>query len=123
VAASRRFGDAVALCDGGVRNLITGEVGEENDPLGSFRDKERWAGELAQLMGYGDCGDLVINGAWLADRQRIVVMEEQISSHGGLGGHQTDPFILLPSSWQVTDLDLDSPESLHKLLQRELAQG
>ncbi len=122
VAASRRFGDAVALCDGGVRNLITGEVGEENDPLGSFRDKERWAGELAQLMGYGDCGDLVINGAWLADRQRIVVMEEQISSHGGLGGHQTDPFILLPASWYVTDLDLDSPESLHKLLQRELAK-
>jgi uncharacterized membrane protein YvlD (DUF360 family) len=122
VAASRRFGDAVALCSDGVRNLITGEIGEQNDPLDRFEDKTRWAAELAQLMSYPDCGDLVINGAWLADRQRIVVMEEQISSHGGLGGNQTKPFIMLPAGWTVTDLDLDSPESLHMLLKRELAQ-
>jgi uncharacterized membrane protein YvlD (DUF360 family) len=122
VAASRRFGDAVALCQDGVRNLITGELGEMNDPLDRFEDKDRWAAELAQLMSYHDCGDLVINGAWLADRQRIVVMEEQVSSHGGLGGPQTEPFILLPATWQVTDLDLDSPEALHLLLKRELAQ-
>jgi len=122
VAASRRFGDAVALCQDGVRNLITGELGERNDPLDRFEDKKRWAAELAQLMSYRDCGDLVINGAWLADRQRIVVMEEQVSSHGGLGGNQTEPFIMLPAGWAVTDLDLDSPESLHMLLKRELAQ-
>lgn len=121
VAASRRFGDAVALCEDGVRNLITGEMGKLNDPLDPFRDKDLWAGELAQLMSYRDCGDLVINGAWLADRERIVVMEEQVSSHGGLGGRQTEPFIMLPAAWDVTDLDLDSPESLHRLLKRELA--
>ena len=122
VAASRRFGDAVALCVDGVRNLITGEMGEWNDPLAQVEDKKLWAAELAQLMSYRDCGDLVINGAWLADRKRIVVMEEQVSSHGGLGGRQTEPFILLPAGWNVTDLDLDSPESLHRLLKRELAQ-
>jgi hypothetical protein len=106
----------------GVRNLITGELGEWNDPLEQFEDKEFWANELARLMSYRDCGDLVINGAWLADRLRIVVMEEQVSSHGGLGGRQTEPFILLPSDWTVTDLDLDSPEALHRLLKRGLAQ-
>ena len=122
VAASRRFGDAVALCVDGVRNLVTGEMGEWNDPLAQVEDKKLWAAELAQLMSYRDCGDLVINGAWLADRKRIVVMEEQVSSHGGLGGPQTEPFILLPADWNVTDLDLDSPESLHRLLKRELSQ-
>ena len=122
VAASRRFGDAVALCQDGVRNLITGELGERNDPLDRFEDKKLWAAELAQLMSYPDCGDLVINGAWLADRGRIVVMEEQVSSHGGLGGRQTEPFILLPAHWNVTDIDLDSPESLYRLLKRELVQ-
>jgi len=121
VAACRRFGDAVALCQDGVRNLITGEMGDRNDPLGPFPDRALWATELAQLMSYGDCGDLVINGAWLEDRQRIVVMEEQVSSHGGLGGPQTEPFIMLPSAWDVTNNDLDSPESLHRLLKRELA--
>jgi uncharacterized membrane protein YvlD (DUF360 family) len=122
VAAGRRFGDAVALCVDGVRNLITGEMGQWNDPLASFENKELWAGELARLMSYRDSGDLVVNGAWLARRKRIVVMEEQVSSHGGLGGNQTEPFILLPSHWNVTDLDLDSPESLYRLLKRELAQ-
>ena len=122
VAAGRRFGDAVALCVDGVRNLITGEMGQWNDPLARFENKELWAGELARLMSYRDSGDLVVNGAWLARRQRIVVMEEQVSSHGGLGGNQTEPFILLPSHWNVTDLDLNSPESLYRLLKRELAQ-
>jgi len=121
VAAGRRFGDAVVLCPDGVRNLITGELGDMIDPLGQFENKEGWAGELAELMGYPDSGDLIINGAWLADRGRIVVMEEQISSHGGLGGAQTEPFILLPSHWTVTDRDLASPEALHLLLKRELA--
>ena len=122
VAAGRRFGDAVALCVDGVRNLITGEMGQWNDPLARFENKELWAGELARLMSYRDSGDLIVNGAWLARRQRIVVMEEQVSSHGGLGGNQTEPFILLPSHWNVTDLDLDSPESLYRLLKRELVQ-
>jgi uncharacterized membrane protein YvlD (DUF360 family) len=121
VAASRRFGDAVAICEDGVRNLITGKLGQRRDPLAGFRQQDRWAGELARLLSYPDSGDLVVNGAWIEEKQRIVVMEEQISSHGGLGGRQTEPFILLPTSWDVTDNDLESPEALHWLLKRELA--
>ncbi len=84
-----------------------------------FDQRDRWARELAQLMSYPDTGDLIINGAWLADRDRIVVLEEQTSSHGGLGGLQNEPFVLLPSLWAVTAMDLESPETLHGLLRRE----
>jgi hypothetical protein len=28
---------------------------------------------------------------------------------------------MLPAAWDVTDIDLDSPESLYRLLKRELA--
>ncbi len=120
LVAARRDGDEpVALCDDGVRNLITGELAGNHDPLAPFSERDRWAGELAQLMSYSDTGDLVLNGAWLQDKDRIVVLEEQTSSHGGFGGKQTEPFVLLPSDWIVEGMDLESPEALHWLLFRE----
>ena len=64
----------------------------------------------------------MVNGAWLADQGRIVVMEEQASSHGGLGGRQTEPFVVLPVSWGVTRKDLESPEDLYRLVSRQLEQ-
>ncbi len=120
VMAAREFGDAVVLGHGGLRNLITGELTGARDPLDCCDQRDRWAGELAQLLSYPDSGDLVLNGAWLPARRRIVVFEEQISSHGGVGGAQTEPFILVPSSWDIGAMDLESPEALHGLLHREL---
>ncbi len=122
VAASRHFGDAVAICDDGIRNLITGELGRTNDPLAPYDQRDRWAGELAQLLGYPDSGDLIINGAWLEGRDRIVVLEEQTSSHGGVGGAQNAPFVLVPATWDVSEMDLESPEALHGLVKRELGR-
>lgn len=121
VAASRRFGDAVAICADGIRNLITGERAGLNDPFAPYEEPERWDNEFAQLLGYPDSGDLVINGQWLADQERVVVFEEQTSSHGGLGGKQNEPFALIPSTWQLNRSDLESPENLHRLLSRGLA--
>ena len=120
VAARRRFGDAVAICEDGIRNLVTGQRAERNDPLAPYARRELWAGELARLLNYPDSGDLVVNGAWLPERGRIVVMEDQISSHGGLGGRQTEPFVVLPTAWMATRKDLESPEALHRLVSREL---
>jgi len=121
VAARRRFGDAVAICDDGIRNLVTGQRAERNDPLAPYARRELWAGELARLVSYPDSGDLVVNGAWLSDRGRIVVMEEQASSHGGLGGRQTEPFVVLPADWQARRSDLESPEALYRLVSKQLA--
>ncbi len=78
-------GEVVALGAHGVRNLDTGEVADQ-DPLAGFGEARRWAPELARLMRGRSSGDLILNGAWLADQKRVVVFEEQTSSHGGLGG-------------------------------------
>jgi uncharacterized membrane protein YvlD (DUF360 family) len=122
VAASRQFGDAVAICDDGIRNLITGEQGGANDPLAGLGSADIWASELASLLSYPDSGDLIINGTWLEAEQRIVVLEEQTSSHGGLGGRQTEPFVVLPQAWSTSLMDFESPEALHRLIRRELTR-
>lgn len=118
VVARRRDLAPVALCRDGVRDLQTGELTGTEDPLEWLDVPDRWAGELARLMSYPDTGDLVINGTWLPTEGRIVVLEEQTSSHGGLGGEQTRPFVLLPADWGVTEMDLESPEALHRLFMR-----
>ena len=118
VAASRQYGDAVAIGDNGIRNLITGARAGGRDPLAPYGEPDRWAGELAQLLGFADSGDLVVNGSWLPESNRIVVLEEQTSSHGGLGGWQNEPFVLLPADWSASAMDLESPEALHGLLYR-----
>jgi uncharacterized membrane protein YvlD (DUF360 family) len=120
VAAARQFGDAVAITGDGIRNLITGQRGGDRDPLEPYGEPDRWAGELAQLLSYPDSGDLVVNGSWLADQQRVVVFEEQSSSHGGIGGAQNRPFLLTPSWWTLGPMDLESPEALHRFLHRAL---
>lgn len=120
VAAMREFGDAVVIGRDGVRNLITGQVAGRLDPLAAFGDPSALAQEIAQMLSYPSSGDLVINGAWFADRQQVVVLEEQLSSHGGLGGPQTEPFVILPASWRTRPGDLLGPEALHRHLARQL---
>lgn len=112
-------GDVVALGAHGVRNLDTGEVADE-DPLARYGDPAAWSPELARLMRGPSSGDLILNGAWLAEQGRVVVFEEQTSSHGGLGGPQTRPFALLPADWNVAPGALDGPESLHREMSARL---
>jgi hypothetical protein len=119
VGAVLESGEAVALGADGLRNLTTGEV-VGADPLQVYGHQERWAAELARLLSGASSGDLVLNGSWLARERKVVVFEEQTSSHGGLGGPQTEPFILLPRAWSARSRDLASPEDLYRFLQGHL---
>jgi uncharacterized membrane protein YvlD (DUF360 family) len=106
-------GEVLAIGAHGVRNLDTGEVAER-DPLAGYGDVGRWAPELARLARAPSSGDLLLNGTWLAAEKKIVVFEEQTSSHGGLGGPQTGAFALLPVDWQVAPGAIEGAESLYR---------
>ena len=110
-------GGGMAIGAQGVRHLATGEVRGDRDPLAAQTEPEVWVAELQRLLASSLSGDLIINGAALPGGQ-VVVFEEQISSHGGLGGAQNEPFLIAPTEWQVRAPDLASPESLHALLMR-----
>jgi len=119
VAARVPGGGAVALGADGAHDLASGEV-VGTDPLRPFGDPAVWGPELARLLRGRSSGDLVLNGAWLREQRKVVVFEEQTSSHGGLGGPQTEPFILVPRAWRTEPADLASPEALYLHLHRHL---
>ncbi len=120
VAGRGEDGRPILLGAGGLRDLATGEV-LGDDPLAPFWEAESWTEELRRLVLGENAGDLVVNGAWRMERQEVVVFEEQIGSHGGLGGHQTAPFLFLPRRLGTVRDDLRSPEALHRHLRRQLA--
>ena len=119
LAVRHESGEVLVIGGGGVRNLHSGEIRGQADPLAPFGPVEVWARELDLLVGSSASGDLIVNGAWLSEG-RVVVFEEQSSSHGGLGGAQTEPFLIAPATWGTTAKDLASPESLHAHLRAGL---
>ena len=116
------------LLDGGYRSrgLLSYTIKEDRFDLGVngmvlallsyFGHDDPRVAEVARSLG----NERQSNGAWLPDRERIVVLEEQTSSHGGIGGRQNEPFVLVPASWDVSDMNLESPEALHRLVKRGL---
>ena len=122
VIARYRDGSPIAVGRAGARNLITGKIVGETDPLTPFWDVDHWNTELARLGSEPASGDLIILADRL-DRRRVVTFEEQVGTHGGIGGAQTEPFILVPTAWPLVWSDLNSPESLHKLLKKHVQGG
>jgi len=65
-------------------------------PFGEFAE----AG-MRRLDGMANCPDLVAISLLDTDTDEVAAFEELIGSHGGLGGTQTQPFILHPAEWTI----------------------
>ncbi|MFN8471485.1 MAG: phage holin family protein [Anaerolineae bacterium] len=89
----------IALGKNGARNLHTGELTGE-DPLTVYGDADFRAGQVRRIADYPHSGDLIVNSTLFPDGT-VAAMEELVGSHGGLGGEQTDAFILHPPDMQV----------------------
>ena len=78
----------------GIRNLTTGDV-TGDDPLGPFGPHA--VEQVAEVDGYRTVADLMVNGRYDPELDEVAAFEEQVGSHGGLGGPQTRPFLLHPA--------------------------
>ncbi|MDO8736822.1 MAG: phage holin family protein, partial [Thermoleophilia bacterium] len=92
-------GIPAALGKSGTRNLHTGEITGE-DPMKPFGDPELRAWQVRRIADFPHAGDLIVNSTVYADGT-VAAMEELIGSHGGMGGEQTDAFILHPGDMDV----------------------
>jgi uncharacterized membrane protein YvlD (DUF360 family) len=92
-------GSPVVLGKGGQRDLVTGEVSGE-DPLTPYGDVHLRARQLRRVAGFPHAGDLILVST-LYDDGTVAAFEELVGNHGGLGGLQTEPFIIHPADMTV----------------------
>jgi uncharacterized membrane protein YvlD (DUF360 family) len=85
---------AVVLGPRGRRRLRDDALDGE-DPLAPFGP--RAADHLRRTDAFAHCADLMVGSFYDAGREEGCAFEELISFHGGLGGPQTQPFVLYPA--------------------------
>jgi hypothetical protein len=83
----------------GTRNLHTGEVSGE-DPLLPYGDLDLRAWQVRRVADFPSAGDMIVISTVYPDGT-VAAMEELIGNHGGLGGEQTDSFLLHPADMEV----------------------
>ena len=94
-------------------DLTTGQP-EGIDPLADYGS--RAAENLQRLAGFPNAGDLILLGAVDRVTGEVTGFEELIGSHGGLGGWQTEPFILCPATLDLADdPPVGAPALYHQL--------
>ncbi|MCP3856474.1 MAG: phage holin family protein [Actinomycetia bacterium] len=96
----------------GVHYLDDGRV-EGIDPLAPFGPNA--ADHLRRTDSFHNCPDLLVNSFYDPEMDEGAAFEELIGFHGGLGGKQTEPFVLFPSGLPVDPDPLVGAESVHTL--------
>jgi len=73
---------------------------EGDDPLAPYGPRAR--ADLARAARLAHSGDLLVVSA-VSPRGHVHAFEEQVGSHGGLGGDQNSALLLHPAAWDVAD--------------------
>jgi uncharacterized membrane protein YvlD (DUF360 family) len=104
---------AVALGSDGARYLADGRV-EGQDPLGVFPPNA--PRHLLRTDGFKDVADIMVGSFYDPVLEEGCAFEELICFHGGLGGPQTQPFILHPAELPMPESQIVGAEQVHQLL-------
>ncbi|MFH1754483.1 MAG: phage holin family protein [Candidatus Latescibacterota bacterium] len=116
-------GEILVMGKRGMHRLRSGQV-EGKDPLRLYHedDGRKLGRELLRLCEYPSAGDVIINGSFL-DNGAVVTFEDQVGTHGGAGGLQTEPFIVYPKRYDSRFTDIGSSEEMHDFLSWILSNG
>lgn len=106
---------ALAIGAEGVRHLESGAV-EGVDPLARFSPNA--ARHLLRTDGFSNVADVMVGSFYDPDLDEGCAFEELISFHGGLGGPQTEAFILHPARLTVADEPVVGAEAVNTLLRK-----
>ncbi|HEX6868385.1 MAG TPA: alkaline phosphatase family protein, partial [Candidatus Limnocylindrales bacterium] len=109
---------AVVFGPRGVRYLAEGRV-EGEDPAALFGPHTVMSLEREDAMAHAP--DLLLLSQYDPVMGEVAAFEELIGSHGGLGGPQTEAFILHPADWQLDEeIPLGAP-AIYRNLRRWLS--
>ena len=87
---------------------------EGENPLEGFGANA--TAHLRRTDSFPDAPDLLVNSFCNPETNEVAAFEELIGSHGGLGGWQTQPFLLYPAEWETGPETIVGAEALHRVL-------
>jgi len=91
-----------------------GERLEGQNPLENLGDPGWAARQVARVARFPHTGDLMLLGAW--DGEQVVCFEEQVASHGGIGGPQGWPFLAFPREERMLVRGIENSEEVYSRL-------
>jgi hypothetical protein len=104
---------AVVIGSRGRKYLVDGRV-EGEDPLAVFGP--RATQHLLRADGFSHAPDILVNSFYDPETREVAAFEGLIGSHGGLGGWQTQGFLLHPDEWETGQYEIVGAEALHQVL-------
>jgi hypothetical protein len=81
------------------------------NPLEAVSDPQWAVDQIARVARFPHAGDLMLFGAW--DGERVITFEEQVATHGGLGGPQDWPFIAFPPRGRLLPRGIENSEEVY----------
>jgi uncharacterized membrane protein YvlD (DUF360 family) len=114
---SERHG-AVAIGAQGAHYLDEDRV-EGEDPLAPFGPNA--ARHVRRADGFEHVADIMVNSTYYADMDEVAAFEELVGSHGGMGGSQSFPFVVIPAGWRLPEQAIVGPDHMHRYMRRWLA--
>ncbi|MEW1824915.1 phage holin family protein [Streptomyces sp. NPDC088196] len=103
--------------------LPVAELDDKQAPLADFGPGV--ADAVRRTHSFPHTADIMVNSWYDPAEGEVLAFEEQIGSHGGLGGSQAKPFLLSPHTFSapVEDgEDLVGAEHIHRVLRRWLRE-
>ncbi|WP_443067869.1 phage holin family protein [Streptomyces sp. NBC_01351] len=105
--------------DGAVARLdVPGEAEALLAPLGPGA-----AEAVRRTDAFPHVADIMVNSAYDPATGAVHAFEEQIGSHGGLGGEQGHPFLMWPTDLTQPPTDLVGAEAVHSVLRHWLREA
>ncbi len=109
---SEKHGPVVFGVDG--RNYLAEERVEGGNPLEGFGP--RAVQHLIREDTFPNCPDILVNSFYNAETNEVAAFEELIGCHGGMGGFQTQPFVLYPAELPNAEEPLVGAAAVHQLM-------
>ena len=78
------------------------------------------ADQIKRHCTFNHLPDILVNSFYDTKSDEVCAFEELIGNHGGIGGGQSEPFILYPSDWKMPDEDIVGAENVYSVLKENL---
>ncbi|WP_207838287.1 phage holin family protein [Williamsia soli] len=113
VLLARATGGSVVLGAHGSVDVDTGVV-EGVDPLVCFGPDA--LEKIRRTDSFDNVADIMVGGAYWPETDEVAAFEEQVGSHGGMGGPQSTPFLLYPDDVPAPPNPVHGAEQVHAVL-------